>query len=146
IGAAGYGRASALVCLGAVAGGAAGVWARRRRPIATARNDLSIWLAGEAVFAVSFAGWAVLRSFAPAVWQTEKPMDMALVDAVNRSGSFPPHDPWLAGAHVNYYYFGHYLAAFLIRVSGVAPAVGFNLAVALFSALTASAVFGVAAM
>ena len=69
----------------------------------------------------------LLRSFAPDVWQTEKPMDMAFVNAVGRADSFPPHDPWQAGSDVNYYYFGHYLVAFLVRATGVDPAVGFNL-------------------
>jgi YYY domain-containing protein len=73
-------------------------------------------------------------------------MDMAIVNAINRSPFFPPHDPWLAGTHVNYYYFGHYLVGFLVRVTGIDPAVGFNLAVALFYALVTTAVFGVAAV
>ena len=34
-------------------------------------------------------------------------MDMAFVAAVNASRSFPPHDPWMAGEELNYYYFGH---------------------------------------
>src|SRR4029079_18945859 len=58
---------------------------------------------------------------------------------------FPPHDPWLAGTHVNYYYFGHYLVAFVTRVTGIDPAVAFNLGVALFYALAATSVFAVAA-
>ncbi len=54
-------------------------------------------------------------------------MDMAIVNAVNRAESFPPPDPWQSGTEVNYYYFGHYLVAFLVRLTGVDPAVGFNL-------------------
>jgi YYY domain-containing protein len=105
----------------------------------------SIWLAGEALFTAAFFGWALMRSFSPDVWQTEKPMDMAIVNAVNRAESFPPPDPWQSGTDVNYYYFGHYLVAFLVRLTGVDPAVGFNLGVALFYALVTTAVFGVAA-
>jgi YYY domain-containing protein len=71
---------------------------------------------------------------------------MALVNVVNKSDYFPPHDPWQSGTDVNYYYFGHYLVAFLVRLTGVDPAVGFNLAVALFYALVAAAVFGAAAV
>ena len=66
------------------------------------------------------------------------------MNAINRSESFPPHDPWLAGTDVNYYYFGHYLVALLVRVLGLDPTVGFNLAVPLFYALSATAVFAVA--
>ncbi len=72
-------------------------------------------------------------------------MDMAFVNAVNRSESFPPHDPWMSGESLNYYYFGHYVVALLIRATGIDPASGFNLGVALFYALTASALFAVAA-
>ena len=94
------------------------------------------------MFTGLFAGWALMRSYAPDVWQTEKPMDMAFVNATNASEWFPPHDPWQSGEDLNYYYFGHYLVAFVLRVTGVDPAVGFNLGVALFFALVGVAVFG----
>ncbi len=140
-----YGRPLAVASIGSLAALSAGLAYRAQRNSRIPGTDRSIWLVGEAVFAVAFASWLALRAFAPAVWQTEKPMDMAIVNAVNRSASFPPHDPWLAGAHVNYYYLGHYLVAFLIRLTGVDPATGFNLAVALVAALAAGAVFGIAA-
>ena len=142
-----YGRATAagsallLVLVGAVL-----FWRRRLGTVRRGTAGTSLWLAGELVFTVAFFGWALLRSFEPAVWQTEKPMDMALVNVVNKSEHFPPHDPWQAGTDVNYYYLGHYLVAFLVRLTGVDPAVGFNLGIALFFALVTSAVFGVAAV
>jgi YYY domain-containing protein len=138
-----YTRWSAAAAFILLAAAALLLWRRGLgRPLAA---DRSSWLAGEAVFTAAFAGWTLLRTFAPDVWQTEKPMDMALVNVVNRSEWFPPHDPWLAGAHVNYYYFGHFLVGLLVRVTGVDPAAGFNLAVALFYALATSCVFAVAA-
>jgi YYY domain-containing protein len=108
------------------------------------REQLQLWLVGELLFTLAFLGWILLRSYVPDVWQTEKPMDMAFINAINRSPWFPPHDPWLSGAPLNYYYFGHYLVAFLIRLSGAQPAVGFNLGVALFFALSLTSVFAVA--
>lgn len=131
-----------LVLLAVLAGG---IWAAAGRPLPRG-TALRLWLAGEVVFTAAFFSWALLRSFTPDVWNTEKPMDMAFVNAVNRSEWFPPHDPWLSGESLNYYYFGHYVVAFLIRATGIDPATGFNLAVALFYALTASALFAVAAM
>ncbi|HEX5926347.1 MAG TPA: DUF2298 domain-containing protein, partial [Baekduia sp.] len=52
---------------------------------------------------------------------------------------------WLSGSSLNYYYFGHYLIAWLIRLTGSDPAVGYNAAVALTFGVTAAAVFGVTA-
>ena len=108
--------------------------------------ERTVWLVGEAVFAGGFALFALLRSFEPEIWQTEKPMDMALVNVVNRSESFPPHDPWQSGTDVNYYYYGHYLVAFVGRLTAIAPEVAYNLGLALFYGLTAAAVYGVAAI
>jgi YYY domain-containing protein len=107
-------------------------------------STLRLWLTGELLFAVAFLLWSLLRSFSPEVLETEKPMDMAIVNSINRSDSLPPHDPWLSGERLNYHYFGHFLSAFLIRILGVDPAVGYNLAVALFLALSATTVFAVA--
>ena len=96
----------------------AGIWVAAGRPLPRG-TSMRLWLAGEAVFTVAFFAWALLRSFAPDVWNTEKPMDMAFVNAVNRSEWFPPHDPWMSGESLNYYYFGHYVVALLIRATGI---------------------------
>jgi YYY domain-containing protein len=99
----------------------------------------------EAVFAVAFAAMALLVAFSPDVWNTEKPMDMAFVAASNRADTFPPEDPWLAGADLNYYYLGHLAMAVLVKLAAVAPDHGYNLAVAALFALTAAGVFTLAA-
>ncbi len=71
-----YRRSGALLSVAALA--AAGILLRRRGlgRLGTRATGRSIWLAGEAVFTVAFSRWALLRSFSPDVWQTEKPMDM----------------------------------------------------------------------
>jgi YYY domain-containing protein len=102
-------------------------------------------LAGEAVFAGSFALMGWLRSFTPAVVDTEKFMDVAFLSAIWRAPHLPPPDPWLAGYPINYYYFGHFLMATVAKLLGTPPAVAFNTSVALVFALTAAAVFAVAA-
>jgi YYY domain-containing protein len=98
----------------------------------------------EAVFAVGFAAMALLVAYSPDVWNTEKPMDMAFVAAANRAETFPPEDPWLAGADLNYYYLGHLAMAVLVKLTAVAPDHGYNLAVAALFGLTAAAVFTIA--
>ena len=123
-------------------------WARRRaqwigaRALPTADPArVRLWLGSEVVFAVAFAAMALLVAYSPDVWGTEKPMDMAFITASNASDSFPPHDPWMAGEDLNYYYLGHLAMAIVIKVVGTAPDEGYNLAFALLVALTATAVF-----
>ena len=125
-----------------------GWWARRRAQWLGTRalpaDDparLRLWLGSEVVFAVAFAAMVLLVAYSPDVWGTEKPMDMAFVNAANASGSFPPHDPWMAGEDLNYYYLGHLAMAIVIKVVGTSPDVGYNLAFALLAALSATAVF-----
>ena len=136
----------ASIGIGAAALALASALAWRTTPRARVRRGtaLKLWAAGGALFAAAFFGWTLLRSFAPDVWQTEKPMDMAFVNSIQRSGSLPPPDPWFSGHTLNYYYYGHYLAAFVARAAHVGSTAGFNLAVALFYALSALTVFGVA--
>ena len=67
------------------------------------------------------ASMALLVAYSPDVWNTEKPMDMAFINAAGDARHFPPHDPWMAGEDLNYYYLGHLMAAGLVRLSGVEP-------------------------
>lgn len=141
VGLAPYGTGLVLGAAAVVAaGGGLAWWTARGRP---ARDPVRrrLWLGSEAVFAAAFAGMALLVAFSPDVWGTEKPMDMAFVNAINASTAFPPHDPWLAGEDLDYYYLGHLAMAMVVRLSGAAPDEGYNLAVALLAGLSASAVF-----
>jgi len=140
-----YGTASAIAGVAGLA--LAGLWLVRRRgsPLGTRPLDRRLLLGAESVFAASFLGGALLAAFSPDVRGTEKPMDMAFLTAINASGEMPPHDPWMAGEDLNYYYFGHYLMAFVIRLTGVAPSAGYNLALALTFALSAVAAYALGA-
>ena len=122
-----------------VAAGGALVWWRWKPTIP---RQALLWSEGLALGA--FALMALLIAFSPDVWQTEKPMDMAFVNAAGRADHFPPADPWMAGEDLNYYYLGHLMAAGMLRLTGVAPDVGYNLAVAAFFALSVVAAFGLA--
>ncbi len=142
-----YGVPSALLGVAFLLVASAATWALGplRRSDPDRSQKVRLWVVAEALFVIGFVACALLRSYVPDVWQTEKPMDMAFINAINRSPWFPPHDPWLSGATINYYYYGHYIVAWLIRLTGVEPSQGFNLGLALFFGMSASAVFTVTA-
>ena len=141
-----------LVALAVVAGvsfwlGRAG-WQRdadATRPIlAWLRDNRSLVITTEVLFAAVLIGWCVFRAYNPDISGTEKPMEFAFINGVLNSSLFPPQDPWLSGYAISYYYFGYVMLGLLIRLTGVDPAVGFNLGVALWYALVMVGAFGVA--
>lgn len=81
----------------------------------------------EGVFLVGLAAFAVFRAYSPDIAGTEKPMEFAFVNAILRSRTFPPHDPWMSGYAISYYYFGYVMMAMLTRLSGISSGISFNL-------------------
>ncbi len=124
---------------------AAVIFTRRVDVIAFFRENLRLVVIGEALFLLSFAVFLLLRAANPDLWHPfnggEKPMEMAYLNAVVRSTYMPPYDPWFAGGYINYYYFGQFIVASIVKATGITTEVAFNLAVPLFFALTTSAVF-----
>lgn len=109
------------------------------------RQELGAWIRDnrgyvirtEVVFLVAFALWAFVRANNPEITATEKPMELAFLNAIIDSGVFPAKDPWLSGFAISYYYFGYVMLAMLTLLSGVAAGVAFNLGNALWFALIA---------
>lgn len=99
-----------------------------------------------AVFLVAFGFLLVLRGGVPAITPLggEQFLDFALLNAVLRAEALPPEDPWFAGERVRYYYGGYLSTALLTELSGVRPAIGYNLAVATFYAMLVTAAYGLA--
>lgn len=114
-------------------------------------EELVRWLKGqsnlvlhvELIFVIAFLGWSIVRAANPEIAGTEKPMELAFINAILRSPSFPPHDPWLSGYAISYYYFGYVMVAMLARLSGITGSVAFNLGVSLVYALSAIGAYGV---
>jgi YYY domain-containing protein len=169
LGLASFGRALVIVCMLAV--GIAGLLITRKQGTRDAErgagtpSQFSIFnrvpsgrfsipggwrlvLGYELLFAAALIFLALLRSHdyqtvGPNPWGTERPMDYALFNAIRRSPAFPPHDPWLSGYSINYYYFGYLLMACMALVSNLEQAVAYNLSLSLTFALTALGVAGV---
>ncbi|MEA3345465.1 MAG: DUF2298 domain-containing protein [Chloroflexota bacterium] len=141
--------------------GAAGWWFYRRAvgaDLASARGQghlplrdrpLGDWLiqnrrlilTHEALFTLAFVSFALFRAYNPEIRATEKPMELAFLNAILRSDTFPPHDPWLSGFAISYYYFGYLMMALLTRLSGLSSPVTFNLMQATMFAWTVTGAF-----
>ena len=107
------------------------------------RQNKGLVIATEVLFAVVLAGWALYRAYAPEITTAggEKFMEYAFINGILRSPRLPPADPWLSGFAISYYYFGYLIMTMLIRLSGLASSVAFNLSLALLYALTLTGAF-----
>ena len=120
-------------------------WIQRNALKTWGRANLLYLLIGEGLFLFVFLFFVLLRIGNPDLWQPwnggEKMLEIGFLNAIVRSATMPPYDPFLAGAYINYYYYGMFIVGILIKLTGITPTVAFNLAVPMLAALTALNVF-----
>jgi len=143
----------ALLAIGLVAAVSLVVYQRGHRgPEGQDDPGLLPWLwanprlvvAVELLFAGALAFWSVLRAYSPELTTAggEKFMEIMYLNSIARSEYFPPHDSWLAGYGISYYYFGYIMMATLTRLAGFAAHLTFNVGLASLFALTCTGAFG----
>jgi YYY domain-containing protein len=103
-----------------------------------------IVLVTEVLFLLAFACWCGVRAYMPRIQTAggEKWMEIAFLRAILRSDTFPPHDPWLSGYAISYYYFGYIIVAMITRLAAVPASIAFNLGIATLFALVWTGAFG----
>jgi YYY domain-containing protein len=96
-------------------------WAEKKRLILTI----------ETLFLIFFLIDLLIRIGNPDLWHPykggEKPMDFSYFNAVLKSTTFPPYDPWFAGGYINYYYYGFVIVGVLVKWLGIMPSIAYNL-------------------
>ncbi len=104
----------------------------------------------EVIFLIAFIFLIFIRGQEPSIRGLEKFMDFGFMNSILRSKFFPPLDIWYsadpitpAGYPINYYYFGHLTGAFLIKLSGIKAAIGYNLILATIFAQGITLVFSI---
>ncbi len=107
------------------------------------RSNLRLVGTIEILFLLSFAFLAMLRAGNPELDNAEKPMELMFINAILRSPTFPPHDSWLSGYAISYYYFGYVMTAMLAMLTGLTGSTAHNLMTALIFSLAAIGAYGI---
>lgn len=89
----------------------------------------------EVLFVVIFTLMCYFKGFLPDINGQEKFMDYGFIMSMLRSDMLPANDMWLSGESINYYYFGQYIYALIIKFSGINTGVGYNLAMCTSTAI-----------
>jgi len=94
------------------------------------REKRRYFLLVEALFLLFFLLDLLIRLGNPDLWDPahggERPMEFAYFNAILRSTTFPPYDPWYAGGYINYYYYGYVIVGTPVKLLGIVPSIAFN--------------------
>lgn len=111
------------------------------------RVQKKLFLGIETVSLVLFLLFLGIRLGNPDLWHPykggEKPMDFSYFNAVLKSTSFPPYDPWYAGGYINYYYYGFVIVGTPVKLLGITPSVAYNLILPTLFSLVGTAAFSI---
>ena len=136
-----------LVAVLLIAAGGWSIWRQRAEIWAWIQIHKRAVLVGQGLYWAGFGLLLLIRILNPDLWHPamggEKPMNLAYLIATLKSQEFPPYDPWFAGGYMNYYYWGYVLVGTPMKLLGLDPAYGFNLALPLLYGLGAQLAGGI---
>ncbi|MEW5941721.1 MAG: DUF2298 domain-containing protein, partial [Chloroflexota bacterium] len=126
-----YTRGSiAAVCGGLALVGGWQAWVQREALAREWKSNRRAFLIVEGIFLALFVIDLLIRLGNPDLWHPakggERPMDFSYFNAVIKSTSFPPYDPWFAGGYINYYYYGYVLVGTPVKALGIVPSIAYN--------------------
>lgn len=141
-----YTRTSIGLAAALIAVTGLGLWVKRREEFKeewTTRRRF--FVLAEIVFLSFFLIDLLIRLGNSDMWHPskggERPMDFSYFNAVLKSSSFPPYDPWYAGGYINYYYYGFVLAGTPVKLLGIVPSIAYNFILPTWFAMLAAGAF-----
>lgn len=128
--------------------GLGAAWSQRETIKAEMRSRGRYFLVVEALFLAFFLIDLLIRIGNPDLWHPakggERPMDFSYFNAVLKSTTFPPYDPWFAGGYINYYYYGFVLVGTPVKLLGITPSIAYNFILPSLFAMLAIGGFAIA--
>ena len=122
-------------------------WRQRDELKQEFRERWKYFLMVEVVFLSFFLIDLLIRLGNPDLWHPskggERPMDFAYLNAILKSTSFPPYDPWFSGGYINYYYYGYVIVGTPVKLLGIVPSIAYNFILPTLFACLAAAAFSV---
>jgi len=123
-------------------------WRNREAILRYLRARWRLLLTIEFLSLVMFIAFVLVRMQNPDLWHNsyggEKPMDFAYFNGVLRSTIFPAIDPWFANGYINYYYVGFVIVGTPTLLTGIVPAVAYNLILPTLFSVTGLGAFSLA--
>lgn len=115
----------------------------KKELISKFKNILQVFYRIEVFFLIVFLLASYLKAFYPDANSSEKYMDYGYMAIIDHSDYMPPNDLWLSGKKINYYYFGHYICTYAIKLSKVGVNYGYNLCLLTLFSVTFFAAFSI---
>jgi YYY domain-containing protein len=120
-------------------------WMRRDQFREEWQSNRKFFLLAEILFLSFFIFDLLVRLGNSDLWHPskggERPMDFSYFNAVLKSTSFPPYDPWFAGGYINYYYYGFVLVGTPVKLLGIVPSIAYNFILPTLFAMVACGAF-----
>ena len=120
-----------LVVLGLLVLSGVLIFIQRKSLLQELKKNWRYFLTIEILALSAFVFFLLIRLGNPDLWHPykggEKPMDFSYLNAVLKSTSFPPYDPWFAGGYINYYYYGFVILGVPIKLLGIIPSLAYNI-------------------
>jgi len=136
-----------MVLIGLILVSGVFLYLQRQKLWVELKENWRYFLTVESLALIAFVFFLMVRYGNPDLWHPfkggEKPMDFSYLNAVLKSTTFPPYDPWFAGGYINYYYYGFVILGVPIKLLGIVPAVAYNIALPIWYSILILSAFSV---